>query len=400
MTFWAAVRNWCHSAHVRIFLSIPTLLAVALCRGFRRKRRTSLSSILLTRLDGLGDCVMTLPLLDQLNYQFPEARITVVTLSPAKPIFEASPSVHEVLVLHPLPYTQLTYFKYLCGALALYWRSLRGRYFDMAINPRWDMDQTFATMLCSLTRAPETVGYQDNTSQKKSVWNRGFQSAWNVLLPPGPLQHEVLRNLAVGRAVGCAESFGPPRIIITPKQHQASVAWLGVQSGKFIAVGLSAGHAMRRWSAESYVQTLQILRPHLSAVPVLFCDEATQAAADQIIAEIPYARLARSFPLMETAALLSECSLFVGSDSGLGHVAAAVGCPTVTISPHPSGGNPGHANSPARFHPFGNDSIVVQPKEPRLGCIEGCQSTVPHCILDVTPEDVAIGVLRLLRIPL
>jgi ADP-heptose:LPS heptosyltransferase len=54
--------------------------------------------------------------------------------------------------------------------------------------------------------------------------------------------------------------------------------------------------------------------------------------------------LAGTTTLLQAAALLSRATLFIGNDSGLGHLCAAVGRPTLTLF------GPG---DPDRYHPWG-----------------------------------------------
>src|SRR5438105_14215810 len=57
-------------------------------------------------------------------------------------------------------------------------------------------------------------------------------------------------------------------------------------------------------------------------------------------------------PLADAAVLLERAALYVGSDSGLAHLAAAVGTPAVTIFA---------PADPDRVFPFGYRHLVVQP---------------------------------------
>jgi ADP-heptose:LPS heptosyltransferase len=65
--------------------------------------------------------------------------------------------------------------------------------------------------------------------------------------------------------------------------------------------------------------------------------------------------------LRQAAAVLEHCTLFIGNDSGLKHLAAAAGIPVVEISGFRKGGDPNHPNSPSRFHAWGVPHRVAQP---------------------------------------
>ena len=68
--------------------------------------------------------------------------------------------------------------------------------------------------------------------------------------------------------------------------------------------------------------------------------------------------------LREVAATMARCRLFVGNDTGLKHLAAAVGLPVVEISGFSRQGDPNHGHSPARFGPWHTPYRILQPALP------------------------------------
>jgi hypothetical protein len=74
-----------------------------------------------------------------------------------------------------------------------------------------------------------------------------------------------------------------------------------------------------------------------------------------------------------------------------------VGCSVVVISRHPRNGDPDHFNSPIRFAPRGPRIQVLQPAEGRDACRDACAVPAPHCILEVSVEDVTAAALRMLE---
>ena len=93
------------------------------------------------------------------------------------------------------------------------------------------------------------------------------------------------------------------------------------------------------------------------------------------------ANLAGKLTILGSASLLSNCSLTIGNDGGLMHVAGAVGSPLVTIM----------ANAPLSYRPPGENTIVIHSK---LSCCDGLYPERPKnckvskCAEDVTVEEV------------
>jgi heptosyltransferase-2 len=107
--------------------------------------------------------------------------------------------------------------------------------------------------------------------------------------------------------------------------------------------------------------------------------------------------LAGRTTLRETAAVLERCQPAVTNDSGPMHLAAAAGSAVVEISCHPRAGDVEHYNSPVRLHPWGVPHVVVQPEHAADGCRDSCESSQPHCILEIQPGQVFEAVRRLVR---
>jgi ADP-heptose:LPS heptosyltransferase len=93
------------------------------------------------------------------------------------------------------------------------------------------------------------------------------------------------------------------------------------------------------------------------------------------------------------AAILHRAELYVGSDSGLAHLASAVGTPAVTLFA---------PADPDRVCPFGNRDLVVQAQTPCTPCMQYpwrtpypkllCQE--PLCIATITVDAVMEKVKR------
>ena len=73
------------------------------------------------------------------------------------------------------------------GHLAVVHQLDTQRQFDLAISPRWDVDESLATMLCALANAGKRVGQNSHVPRAKRRINRGFDAAFDVTVPPGPL---------------------------------------------------------------------------------------------------------------------------------------------------------------------------------------------------------------------
>jgi ADP-heptose:LPS heptosyltransferase len=390
-----------------LFFSVrlPTLLAMFWRRSIRRNPASGGSrgeplSYIVFRLDALGDVVLTTPLFRALKSAHPQSRLTVVVHSYVKPLLVTNPHIDEILTLPTIkPRWLPVRLQRLLAAIVFYWTQLRGEHFAFAVSPRWDVDEHLATFLCALTNAKHRVGYGSATSAAKGKINRGFDRAYDIWLPPGPIRHEVLRNLAIAERLDATVRDDSLDIHITERDRRRAVKLLANVSARttLIALGIGAQSAGRRWPLERFAETVNRIGESREVQPLIVCSAAELGQA-LTLSELlhPAPVILSGAMLREVCALLERCDIFIGNDSGCAHLAAAVGCGTVVISRHPRNGDPNHFNSPVRFAPHALNVHVLQPATGRVGCGDACVASGPHCILDVSADDVASAALHTL----
>ena len=384
---------------------IPTWAAIVwrkyLARGRRAQNRVDdPRSIIVFRLDQLGDVVLTTPLFRELKRLYPQARCTVVVRPEYKAILLTNRNIDEILTLPELRVRWLPVrARWLASAVWFYRMRLRHRRFDLAISPRWDVDESLATLLCVLTQSSMRIGYSAGVSPDKHMLNRGFDVAFDVVIPPGQLQREVDRNLAIVEALGGKVRSSSLEIRLTDNDRRFADELLTHHEPRraLVAIGIGGRAAGRRWPLERYAETIARLNRDLLVQPLILCSEEEDSMASDlsVVLKVPPYILS-GVPLRTVCAVLEKCDLFIGNDTGTAHLAAAMDCPAVVISRHPTNGDQNHANSPARFGPRCEYSRVVQPLSGAGDCVTSCRSREAHCILKVTVDRVFSAALELL----
>ncbi len=161
--------------------------------------------------------------------------------------------------------------------------------------------------------------------------------------------------------------IAPPPLPVswTDAADQARAAALLPTGQRYIGLGPTANWSGKAWPPERFAALFRAVRdqalPGARAVVFAGPGATEQAMAAPVLAALPDAvDLTGRLSLPEASACLSRCSLFVGNDSGLMHLAAATGAPTlglfgptlaaeyapagrrtaVTLAPGPLGGAP------------------------------------------------------------
>jgi heptosyltransferase-2 len=383
---------------------LPTRLAIWLARLTQRNRSSvARGSFILFRLDALGDLVLATPVFRELKRAYPTARITAVIQESYRPILETNPYIDELL---SIPSTRngggLKHARYLLAALRFYWRELRGRHFDVAICPRWDVDEHLATLLCTLTKAQQRIGYSERTSAGKERLNRGFDRAFDICLEPGPLRHEVKRNLQIAEVLAGNVDKSATEVALTTEDREYANRVLHNVSAStvLLALGIGAQSPGRRWPLDRYAAVVNELAKQYPLHAVITCAPSEHELARQLADALAIgSTISDSAAIRETCALIERCDLFIGNDTGAAHLAAAVECPTIVISRHPKTGDPEHPNSPVRFAPWAVPGRVLQPERGLDDCDTRCREiSRPHCILQISvPEVVAAAAALLMQ---
>lgn len=330
--------------------------------------------ILVTRLGHIGDCVLTLPLVNALREQLPGAYLGWVVERPSHQLLEGHAAIDRLFVL------RRSWLKSWRGLTDIR-RELREARFDIALDPQ---SLTKSALLARLSGAPQRIGFAAPRGRELSRWlNRELVSPRHSHVLDATL--ELLGPLHVDR---------PPVRFALPHWPAAAqkVAAFVAQShlgGGFAAINPGAGWASRRWPPARFGQVARHLgRTHQLPSVVVWAGDAEKAMADEIVATSGgHAIAAPPTTLVELTELLRATRCLVTGDSGPMHIAAAVGTRCValygTTRPEDSGAwGPGHQHV-QRFYQAGTS------RERRGGANTAMQA--------ISADEVAAACDRLLR---
>jgi heptosyltransferase-2 len=359
-------------------------------------------SILVVRLDTIGDLVLMSPFLRELRRSSPKAWITLVVDPRFANLVELCPHVNEVATFNPHYYGRRGRLELHRRALALARDRLWPRKFDLALLPRWDVDSYHSAFVAYFSRAASRIGYSEKILPSKEQLNRNFDCLFTRTLDDRTLKHEVERNLTFLRNVGGATVADGLELWLSDEDRESAQQALlsrGIGTNDLlVGISIGAGHPRRIWPLGRFIELGRILKDKFGARILVFGGLEDRDAALRLQVELGNSaiNLAGETTLRQTAALLQHTKLMVANDSGPMHIAAAAGASVVELSCHPIAGDVLHANSPARFHPWNNNHVVLQPREASAPCTRACEWHGAHCILGVSVAAVSEATAALL----
>ena len=357
------------------------------------------NSVLVVRLDGIGDAAMSTGFLRELRSNLPDARVTLVAAPATMNLLETCPYIDELLPCGS-EYSKWQPLVRDWRAAAFARRHLRGGRFDMALLPRWDTDWSIAPFLAYYSGAAQRVGYSEAVNPRKAECNRGFDCLLTTAFVHDGLKHEVERNLDLLRLLGARVQDAKLEVWLTQEDRSFAQSLLSpaTRAGRpVVAVAPGANEAKREWPLAMFHRTAAEL------VKMGFAIVVVGGKADSWKGEHLQSRLtscvniAGHATLRETAATLQRCTLFIGNDSGAMHLAACAGTPVIEISCHPEDGAADHPNSAARFGPWQVPHRVLQPWTSLAPCVGACSASSVHCIQQIQWQRALQAAVELLQ---
>jgi ADP-heptose:LPS heptosyltransferase len=153
---------------------------------------------------------------------------------------------------------------------------------------------------------------------------RGTRAAFFHRVEQGPGERHVAAEYV--RALGLAPASPEPAPArIRPATSALAADVLGRIAAPVLVLHAGAGSRAKRWDNAGFVQVANWWRSQGGAVVIV---AGPAEAAEAPMLGPPEAR---DWPLPDVAALLAGAALFVGNDSGISHLAAAVGAPGVVL---------------------------------------------------------------------
>jgi heptosyltransferase-2 len=157
-------------------------------------------------------------------------------------------------------------------------------------------------------------------------------------------------------ALGIDAAIEPPPLLPTDEERAHAAAWRRQLPARFLAVHPGSGAAAKNWPAERFAAVVRALS---AESPWLLVSGPADDAAAATLARQPGAVRAHALPPRTLGALLAGAGLFVGNDSGVTHLAAAFGAPTLALF---------GPTAPAQWAPLGVNARVVSA---RGGAMDG-----------------------------
>ena len=332
--------------------------------------------VLFVRLRSIGDTVLATPSLFALKRFLPDVKVDILVEDWVAPLLDNHAHVDNVIVLERGGFM----------TRARVARELRAANYDVVYNLHGG---TTATFLTRATGARHRVGFK--TYQYAQLHNH--QAPPPLLLWEQQKAHSVEQQLALLGWTGVPVTDRPRTQLGISDQAAETVNRLladaGLTERKIALIHPAAAFATKQWATENFARIAEFVAERGFA-PVAIAASNEKALLEKLCSEASVKITTLDLSLPEVTALAARSQLFVGNDSGIAHIAAAVGTPAVVIF--------GSSNI-AHWRPWNSAPAEVvfeeMPCQPCHGYF--CEKfDQPECILRVPVTRVIAAIDRLL----
>jgi ADP-heptose:LPS heptosyltransferase len=249
----------------------------------------------------IGDAVLSTGLLDHLMRAHPEARFTIVCGRVAGGVFRRMPRLDRLIAVEKRRYS-------------LHWLEIWGQ----LATTRWDLVVDLRASAIAWL-----------------LWTRDRKIIQGGRRPGHRLTH-------LAALLGVEPP--PLPVIWTAPEDSARAAALLPEGRPWLVLGPTANWHRKVWPAERFAELALRLTAPDGALPGAGIailggpGDQERSMATPVLTALPQALdLVGKLDLPEVAAVLARAAMFIGNDSGLMHLAAAAGAPTLGLfGPTPS----------------------------------------------------------------
>jgi heptosyltransferase III len=314
--------------------------------------RESVKSILVLRMNRIGDMICAIPLIKTLRSEFPDASITVLADSRNAEIIKYEPYIDRIIV-----------YKRPSGLfrsrILNIMKALDGADFDIAIGVKGGFS-SFLAIAAVLSGARFRIGY---VSRNKLLLNRFFN------LPVEPIDfgitHQVDACLNLLNPLGVKEAIKDITLSIPSGYKDTALAFLKSKGLKpkerLVIFNISNNRESSTWASEkiiglaAYFSKTYKCRFIISGLP-----EHESRAVNICNGIGPGAFFIRTISIMDFAAITSFCNVLVTGDGGASHAGAAAGALVITLL---------GAAPPEIWRPYGEQHISLKASDSDVNSI-------------------------------
>ena len=336
-------------------------------------------NILIIKLRYIGDVLLSTPVIRAIRTAYPNARVTAAVNPGTESVLALNPDLDEVLIVERR--SLLRQFGFLLN--------LRSRRFDCVLDLT---DGDRSAILSWFSGASVRIGF--NLEHR---W-RGYLYTSVVEARATHGRHQIERDLAALLPLGVEPAVRSPVLNVSQQDERVARQVIDEIEENSPAAPLvmllpGARYWFKTWSVERFAELADRLSSAYECRVLIGGDRSELPIAEKIcqLARCAPIVVAGRLSLLQFAALLRHCVLFVGNDNGAMHIAAAMGTPLVALF---------GPSDPAEWGPRGSSAEIVYKGLDCQPCYRStCTRGEGRCMNLISVDEVFAAACRQLHLP-
>ena len=286
--------------------------------------------VLIFRKDVLGDFILFLPTIKLYRDYYRDSRISLVVNTLVTDLIPNFSYIDDLIIFDQKKFRTNFWYR------RNFMHNLKRQGFDIAIYPVYSREP-IGDLLINITEAKEKISFKNEPSKRDSTYTR--------LIESDPLLNEIERNMAFAREVTNLKTrlaFPTIDVKLLPQENTPLI------EGRYCIMFPGAGASYRIWQLEKFSE----IADHIvsKGYNIVICGTKNEnPLAEKIINEAKAKKqiinLCGKTNVSSLAHILNKSVFYFGSETGVLHLATAVGTPTICIL------GSGHFG---RFFPYGD----------------------------------------------
>jgi lipopolysaccharide heptosyltransferase I len=331
--------------------------------------------VLIVLLGAIGDVVRALPLLGRMRRAWPDAHLAWAVEPKSRPILEHHPWLDEI-IMYDRSHAPVGFPGYL--------RQVRAGHFDLVVDLQRHLKSGVTSVVSG---ARDRIGFAAANTKE---FNHLFST--RTIAPQPPMKLKLMQYQAFGDALGLAP--GPIEFGLAPSEEESARVrgLLGEARRPLLGVILGSSWPSRIYFPELTARAIGMLATGNNGDAPLFPvllggaeEEPIAAEVTRQLGDIAALNLAGKTRLRDLITIFGECAVAFGPDSGPMHIAAAVGCPVVSLW---------GSTAPQRSAPWGFQDHAIASDIPCHPCYLRECPIGRECMWRIDPATVASQVRR------
>jgi heptosyltransferase-2 len=328
--------------------------------------------ILVFRQSSLGDVILTLPVVKELALNFPDSSIDFLTKEQFAPVIIYNPLIKNTLV-----FSNNEEFKELL-------KEIRSKRYDLII----DLQRNFRSIALSFfSPGSRRVKYKKRRLAREMIVRK---PSINL-----SVDHTINAYFHTLRRLGIKSELSPPEMALSEEARSFADQFISESlpesPANIVALCPGARHHEKKWPCGNFLKVAHILLKEKN-ITVLIITSKNDSIPENMGPADPGIVPVKDFGILNVAALLSRCRVALTNDSGLMHLANAVGTRVVAIF--------GPTSPRLGFSPTLPGSKIINKNVFCSPCsVHGekpCRQPAKYCFENISPEQVAESILEML----